>query len=491
MSNARIQFSTADVSKWEDIDPTLREGELVIAKKANGKYILKVGGPGGSTYLNATLVWDQDNAEQIKTDAEAAKTAAASSASAAAGSASAAASSASTATTKAGEAASSASAAASSQSAAAVSATAAAQSATTATNGANTATTKAGEAASSASAAASSASTATTKANEAASSASTATTKANDATDAATDASGYAQAAANSASAASTSAGEAADSATEAAESAQQAAASAASLTIDSALSTTSTNAVQNKVVTGALNGKLPIISGAAAHNSVFRGKNLGTSVTSAQWSAISSGTFEDLYIGDYWAIGGVEWVIVAFDYYFNTGDTACTTHHAVIVPRAPLYNAQMNSTDVTTGAYVGSAMYKTNINQAKTTIQNAFGSGHLLSIRQHFQNAVTNGYESGGTWYDATVWLMTEANVYGGNVFKSCTNGTNWVNWYSIDNRQYPYFRFAPLIESRWTYWLRDVAHSTGFAFVNSRGPSGADAASYSRGVRPAFCIK
>ena len=101
MSNARIQFSIADESKWNDINPTLREGELALAKKASGKYILKVGGPGGSTYLNATLVWDQDNAEQIKSDAEAAKTAAASSASAAAGSASAAASSASAASTSA------------------------------------------------------------------------------------------------------------------------------------------------------------------------------------------------------------------------------------------------------------------------------------------------------------------------------------------------------------------------------------------------------
>lgn len=239
------------------------------------------------------------------------------------------------------------------------------------------------------------------------------------------------------------------------------------------------------------LNAKAPLASNAGAHNGIFRGKNLGSSLTEAQSAAIQAGTFDDLFIGDYWTIGGVDYVIVAFDYYYNTGDTACTTHHAVIVPRAPLYNAQMNTSDVTTGAYVGSAMYKSNLNQAKTTIQNAFGSGHLLSIRQHFQNATTNGYESDGTWYDATVWLMAEANVYGSNVFKSHCNGTSWVNWYSIDNRQYPYFHYAPLIENRRTYWLRDVANSTDFAFVNSDGLSSAGTASYSIGVRPAFCIK
>lgn len=233
------------------------------------------------------------------------------------------------------------------------------------------------------------------------------------------------------------------------------------------------------------------LASGAAAHNAIFRGKKLGSSLTEAQSAAIQAGTFDDLYIGDYWTIGGVDYVIVAFDYYYNTGDTACTTHHAVIVPRAPLYNAQMNTSDVTTGAYVGSAMYKSNLNQAKTTITNAFGSGHLLTIRQHFQNAVTNSYESGGTWYDATVWLMSEANVYGGNVFKSVINGTDWPNLYSLDNRQYPYFRFALPNEKRAWYWLRDVANSSTFTDVAGNGVSTANDASRSPGVRPAFCIK
>ena len=226
-------------------------------------------------------------------------------------------------------------------------------------------------------------------------------------------------------------------------------------------------------------------------HNGIYRGKNLGSSVTSAQWAAIQAGTFDDLYIGDYWTINGIEWVIVAFDYYYNTGDTACTTHHVVVIPRTNLYNAQMNTENVTTGAYVGSKMYTENLNQAKTTIQNAFGASHLLSIRQHFQNATTNGYESGGTWYDATVWLMSEANVYGGNVFKSVINGTGWPNLYSIDNRQYPYFRFALPNEKRAWYWLRDVANSSHFAYVDSRGNSSAGSASASGGVRPAFCIK
>lgn len=74
MSNARIQFSTAEETKWAAINPQLREGELVLAKKPNGKYKLVVGGPGGSAYLDSTLVWDQEEAEALTTRSENAQT---------------------------------------------------------------------------------------------------------------------------------------------------------------------------------------------------------------------------------------------------------------------------------------------------------------------------------------------------------------------------------------------------------------------------------
>lgn len=63
MSNARIQFSTASEEKWLQVNPVLREGELVIARKANGKRKLVVGKPGGSSYANSDVVWDAEQAE--------------------------------------------------------------------------------------------------------------------------------------------------------------------------------------------------------------------------------------------------------------------------------------------------------------------------------------------------------------------------------------------------------------------------------------------
>ena len=229
----------------------------------------------------------------------------------------------------------------------------------------------------------------------------------------------------------------------------------------------------------------------AGAHNSIYRGKNLGTTVTEEQWEAISSGTFTDLYIGDYWVIGGVNWRIAAFDYYLNCGDTSFTKHHAVIVPDTCLYNAQMNTTNVTTGAYKGSAMYTANLTQAKSTINSAFGSSHVLSHRIYLSNATSNGRASAGEWTDSTVDLMCEHMVYGSGIFSPVSDGSNVSNNYRVEKGQLPLFALEPSrICNRATWWLRDVITAADFAIVYSDGAANYGYASDSRGVRPAFCI-
>lgn len=230
---------------------------------------------------------------------------------------------------------------------------------------------------------------------------------------------------------------------------------------------------------------------GAGAHNSIYRGKNLGDSVSDAQYAAIEAGTFDDMYIGDYWDIGGVTYRIAAFDYYYNTGDIACTSHHVTLIPDANMYTHAMNDTNITTGAYVGSKMYTEGLNRAKGTINTAFGAAHVLNHRKYLQNAVTDGYASGGSWYDSTVELMTEQNVYGCKIFGNVSNGTALPSNYTGDKSQYPLFTFRPdVISNRKTFWLRDVASLTQFARVTSDGNAGYNFASNAFGVCPAFSI-
>lgn len=232
------------------------------------------------------------------------------------------------------------------------------------------------------------------------------------------------------------------------------------------------------------------LFNNAGAHNAIYRGKSLGSSVTTTQYSAISAGTFDDMYIGDYWTIGGVNYRIAAFDYYLNCGDTSCTKHHVVLVPDTCLYNHVMNDTNITTGAYVGSKMYTEGLEQAKTTIKAAF-SGHVLSKRIYLSNATANGKASAGAWCDSEVDLMCEHMVYGNGVFSPVSDGTTVPNNYRVEKSQLPLFQHEPSrICNRASWWLRDVISASRFAGVSNSGLAYCGHASGSFGVRPAFCI-
>lgn len=238
----------------------------------------------------------------------------------------------------------------------------------------------------------------------------------------------------------------------------------------------------------------------AGAHNAIYRGKYLGASATATQYAVIAEGTFDDLYIGDYWTIGGVNYRIAAFDYYLNCGDTACTAHHVIIVPDTCLYTAQMHNTNsggyeggsanTTVGGYVGSDMYKSNLERAKTIIKSAF-NGHVLNHRVFLTNAVANGRASNVAWCDSEVDLMCEQMVYGSGIFSPVSDGSNVPTNFRVEKSQLPLFQHEQSrIFNHEIWWLRDVISSSNFALIGTGGNGDQYGASDSRGVRPAFCI-
>ena len=222
----------------------------------------------------------------------------------------------------------------------------------------------------------------------------------------------------------------------------------------------------------------------------IYRGKNLGAVVTEEQKTNIQNGTFKGFFLGDYWTIGSYTWRIVDFDYWYNCGDTAFTTPHLVIMPDKPLYNAQMNETNITTGGYTGSLMYTENLAQAKTLAASAFGD-LILTHREYLTNAVTDGHASAGAWFDSTLDLPNEIMMYGCHVYAAMNNGTVIPTNYTIGKTQLALFTVVPkLISNRATFWLRDVVSSAGFALVHYLGDATFNGASNSRGVRPVFAI-
>lgn len=228
--------------------------------------------------------------------------------------------------------------------------------------------------------------------------------------------------------------------------------------------------------------------TGPGFHSSIYRGKYLGDTYTDEQKQAIASGTFEDLFVGDYWTINGVNWRIADFDYYYNIGDTNFTKHHVVIVPDKSLYNARMNSENVVTGAYTGSEMYTTNLDNARDMFDNAFGSQFIPTHRGFYANATSDSNPSGWAWRDMRVELMSEEQVYGHSVW-----GVASHNGFDVATQKTQFKLFTldqTKINIREYYWLTNVCASYSFAGVNGGGNALSHSASNSNSVRPFACL-
>ncbi|MCI9366301.1 MAG: hypothetical protein HFJ54_07270 [Clostridia bacterium] len=238
----------------------------------------------------------------------------------------------------------------------------------------------------------------------------------------------------------------------------------------------------------------------AAAHNGIYRGKNITSLFYDGTLSEqIAAGTFDDIFIGDY-IIGKVsnrKYIVADLNYRLHCGDTECTTPHILMVPEKIMGTAKMNDTNITTGAYLGSKMHTEYLTPFKAVIQNDFENAHILSHRNLFSNAVTNEYESGGGWFDSTIELMNEIMVYGCNIFKNIKNGENLAYNYTMDKLQLSLFRLKPETivalndaGQRYGYWLRDVISSLSCASVSRSGDAYGSNTSNLFGVRPAFLI-
>ena len=239
----------------------------------------------------------------------------------------------------------------------------------------------------------------------------------------------------------------------------------------------------------------------AGAHNGIYRGKDITDLFYNGTLSQqIATGTFDDVFIGDY-IIGKVskrKYLVADINYRLNMGDAECKTPHILMIPERIMGTAKMNDTNITTGAYVGSKMYTEYLTPFKAVIQNDFEISHIVQHKNLLANAVTNGYESAGGWFDSTIELMNEIMVYGGNIFHNIQNGANLPYNYTIDKQQLSLFKLRPDLTvarndagERYWYWLRDVVSASNFAFVSYDGIALTGGASYAGGVRPAFLIK
>lgn len=223
--------------------------------------------------------------------------------------------------------------------------------------------------------------------------------------------------------------------------------------------------------------------------------RSIGTSYTAEMKADIVSGKFETVRVGDYLTINGHVYYFAHPDYWYNTGDTACTTHHMLVVPAGNLGTGKMNSDNDTAGAYIGSGL-KSGTNHDSTSntalsdvaeiIKADFGAANILTHRELFANTVTDGKASNWAVYDSDVDLMNEVMVYGHNAWSSSPQFDT-----GIDKSQILLFQLRPdLITIRAYWWLRSVESASYVALVDRVGHAIYAGASFSYGVRPVFAI-
>lgn len=236
-------------------------------------------------------------------------------------------------------------------------------------------------------------------------------------------------------------------------------------------------------------------------HRNMFRGKNLGKSVSEAQWAAIRNGTFTDLWVGDFWTIGDNVWRIADIDYWFtsyNLGDNVW--HHAVIVPDMAIDESfpAFAGNDIR-GGLLASNFFNNNPQFAsiKSVALNAFGSENVYPINDSVWTSIVtdNGAAIASTadrqW---TLYIMNEYQVYGHSITgkSGYRNGVPSLGQ-NTNTTQFSLFRLNPnaiATNPDVGYWLSDPASAGSLSIVQENGRAGSAGAGAQLGIRPAFAI-
>ncbi|MBR3016426.1 MAG: hypothetical protein IKH57_05025 [Clostridia bacterium] len=274
-----------------------------------------------------------------------------------------------------------------------------------------------------------------------------------------------------------------------------------------------------------------PAQQGAQFHNSIYRGKNIGTALTAAQAAAIDAGTFDDMFIGDYWMINSKKYTICDFDYYYGAGTQK---HHVVVmpsslmeIPEGTVLNAsedtlallegedatikKWSSETTTAGGYKYSRMRTVIMRAADTIVINDFGASHILPITVYYPNPASASAAAIGCkygWFDNSTQsnitrrsicdLCNEIMIFGfvTSDISTATSGTE-ANPYSIGliGNECKQLRIFALdtgfraINQIW--WLRSVATESYVLVVGNRGELiKRDISNFVLGVRPRFAV-
>lgn len=238
-----------------------------------------------------------------------------------------------------------------------------------------------------------------------------------------------------------------------------------------------------------------------ALHRNTYRGKNIGSAFTDEQKKAIKDGTFDDLYIGDYWKINNYTWRIADIDYYmavsYDGGENKVTDHHLVIIPDETLFKCQWNTYNTLDGGYTNSHIYYGERSNALNIIYPAFGNESILPVPEVLISAQVNGRPSASVIKTSSVILPNQI-MFLGSAVTEAQNGVSGLAAMSntFESTQLALFRLnRRCLASNDTYWFKDFGNdgSTSIAMIFQGENMKVGRASVNNtipGFRPVFCI-
>ena len=267
-------------------------------------------------------------------------------------------------------------------------------------------------------------------------------------------------------------------------------------------------------------------------HNMIYRGQNLGASLTDAQHTALSSGNFTDLYLGDYWTKSVTipdfyelttaqpsDWTTNYTSYYTKSGNTytavtgssaptwaadtyytksvptqtvtlkaviadfdtfyagyassyaGINTHHAAVIVHG-FSNVVWNKTNSTAGGYVNSLIHNWLVGSVLPQLESWFGSAKVLSHQKLLTNAITGDAASGWAWSSQKISLLSECQLYGMKVWGG-SKATNGAYEPGEAFKKLDVFNHidANLLFGNKNIWCRDIASAVGAAYLSNRG--------------------
>ena len=211
----------------------------------------------------------------------------------------------------------------------------------------------------------------------------------------------------------------------------------------------------------------------------------------------VAAGNFSNVRPGDYiiGASTGKKYWVVDLDYYYQHGSSSSfSKHHLTMMCAWNTGSKAMNSTNITTGGYVGSEMYTTHIPAVISDFLTPDFGSNLLNFPCYLSNATNaslardsglTGGSSAGAWSDEKAILPGEVQVYGTKAYGNARDIGNHKQQLAMF-REYGYNK----VVGRDSIWLRDVASSAFFAYATNTGGVYYINASTTGGVRPLFVL-